>query len=378
MNITEFDKLIREFEILPKCISETTFMNICKHSRSRFEEICSRILSFYLQPSNEHGLKDLVLSSFFELVVTENPFSFYNEKISVETEAYIEGKFLDILVKGESFTLGIENKIGAELYNDLSVYKKLIEQIHKTNNYKVVLSVRKIEKEYELKKIEENGFLKIYYSDLFRVIKNNIGNYYSNANSKYVTFLFDFINTIENMSKSTIIDDPQSLFFFDNSKKIEELITQFNNHSNRVLDIQKSNIATLKDEISIKSGVTWWVWQGWDLGYAEFDKAMPRIGVESSYETHSYDPLKKFRIFITTWNLQDWNFYEKDVLKKYSRDKFFLDTQTDNRAYLHMGVIEDNNQELIVEKLYEYYSFLKELVETKKLPTTSGLAQGGV
>jgi hypothetical protein len=373
MNISEFDNLIKEFEILPKCISETTFMNICKHSGSRFEEICSRIFAFYLQPANEHGLKDLVLSSFFELITTENPFFSYNEKISVETEAYIEGKFLDILVKGESFTLGIENKIGAELYNDLSIYKKLIEQIHKTNNYKVVLSVRKIEKEYELKKIEENGFVKIYYSDLFRVIKNNFGNYYSNANSKYVTFLFDFINTIEDMSKSTVIDDPQSLFFFDNSKKIEELIAQFNNHTNRVLDLQKSNIATLRDEISKKSSVAWWAWQGWDLGYAEFDKTLPRIGVESSYLTHDYDPLKKFRIFITTWNLRDWSFYEEDVLKKYSRDKYFLDTQSDNRAYLHMDVIEDNNQELIVEKLYEYYTFLRELVESKKLPTTRGL-----
>lgn len=282
----------------------------------------------------------------------------------------MKASFWTFLVKGESFALGIENKIGAELYNDLSIYKKLIEQTHRTNNYKVVLSVRKIEKEYELKKIEENEFDKIYYSDLFRVIKNKLGSYYSNANSRYVTFLFDFINTIENMSKSTVIDDPQSLFFFDNSKKIEELITEFNGHTNRVLDVQKSSIATLRDEISKKSSVAWWAWQGWGLGYAEFDKTMPRIGVESSYLTHDYDPLKKFQIFITTWNLRDWSFYEEDVLKKYSREKYF----SDNKACLRMDIIEDNNQELIIEKLYEYYTFLRELVESKKLPATGGLA----
>ena len=378
MNISEFDKLIKEFEIRPKYVLETTFMNICKHSGSRFEEICSRILAFYLQPLNEHGLKDLVLSSFFELIANSNQFYAHNEKIYVETEAYIEGKWLDILVKGESFALGIENKIGAEVYNPLHIYKKLIRQSHE-NNYSAVLSVRKIEKDSELKNIEENGFMILYYNDLFQVIKNNLGRYYSNANAKYVTFLFDFINTIEDMSKSSVIDDPQSLFFFDNSKKIEDLIVQFNNHTNRVLSIQKSNIATLKDEISLKSGVEWWAWQGWDLGYAEFefDNAIPKIGIEASYETHNYDPLKKFRIFITTWNLRDWSFYEKDVLKKYNGENYILDTKTNNRAYLHMPVIENNDQESIIAKLYEYYVFLKELVEEKNSLQQTNCIHGG-
>lgn len=365
MNISEFDKLIREFEVLPQIVSETTFMNICKHSRSRFEEICSRILAFYLQPLNEHGLKDLLLSSLFEIMGVTNEYKMYNEKLFIETEAYIEGKFLDILVKGDSFALGIENKIGAEVYNPLDVYKKLIELNHK-NNYKVVLSVRKIEKKHELKNIERNEFSIIYYNDFFQIVKNNLGNYYSTANSKYITFLFDFINTIENMSRSTVIEDPQSIFFFDNSKKLEELITQFNNHKNRIWDIQKSSIATLRDEISQKTGVKWWAWQDWDLGYNDFDKNKPRIGIESNYETFNYDPLKKFKIFITTWNLKDWSFYEADVLKKYSDEKYKLDTKTRNRAYLHMDVIENNNQELIVEKLDEYYIFLKELVESRK------------
>jgi len=365
MNTSEFDQLIREFEILPKNISETTFMNICKHSGSRFEEICSRILAFYLQPSNEHGLKDLVLSSFFELIPNTNPFNAYHERISVEREAYKEGKFLDILVTGKYFALGIENKIGAEVYNPLHIYKKLLREKHE-NNYGVVLSVRKIEKENERKNIAENGFKILSYEDLFRVVKDKLGRYYSNANSKYVTFLFDFIKTIEDMSISTFFEDPQSKFFFDHSGKIEVLIDQFNNHTNRVLDVRKSNIATLKDKISSKSGVEWWAWEGWDLGYSEFDKTMPRIGVEASYETHNYDPLQKFRIFITTWNLADWRFYEEDVLKKYSGEKYPLDT-TDNRARLLVDVVENNHQESIVEKLYEYYTFLSELVEYKKL-----------
>lgn len=360
MDILEFDKLIREFEALPKTISEITFMNICKYPGSRFEEICSRILAFYLQPSNEHGLKDLVLSSLLE-IITENKYKLHSEQFSVSTEVYIEEKYLDILVKGDSFAIGIENKIGAEVYNPLDIYRKLIELSH-SNNYKIILSHRKIEKEYELKKIKENGFKIIYYGDFFRVIKNNLGSYYSNASSKYITFLFDFINTMES---NTVINEPQSKFFFDNAEKIEDLITKFNRHTNDVFEMQKSQIAILCHKISEKSGVKWWIYEGWDLGYGEFDKDKPRIGIESNYETSDYNPLKKFRIYITAWNLKDWAFYEGDILKKYGREKYFLDTNTRNRAYLHMEVIEDDNQDMIVEKLYEYYIFLKELVAEK-------------
>lgn len=363
MNTSEFDKLIREFGALPQTISETTFMSICKHSGSRFEEICSRILAFYLQPSNEHGLKSLVLSSLLE-IITENKYKLHSGQFSVETEAYIDGKYLDILVKGDSFAIGIENKIGAEVYNPLDAYRKLIELSH-VNNYKVILSFRKIVKEYELKNIKENEFTIIYYDDLFRVLKNNLGRYYSNANAKYITFLFDFINTIEGMSNNTVINDSQSIFFFDNSEKIEDLIAKFNRHNDKILEMQKNNIAILSDKISEKSGVKWWAWQGWDLGYGEFDNNKPRIGIEASYEISDYDPLKKFRVYITAWNLKDWAFYEGDILKKYSREKYFLDTNTQNRAYLYMESIEDNNQDMIIEKLYEYYIFLKELVDQK-------------
>jgi hypothetical protein len=53
---------------------------------------------------------------------------------------------------------------------------------------------------------------------------------------------------------------------------------------------------------------------------------------------------------------------------EYSSEKYEL-KKRDNKTYLHMDVIydnKDNYQELIVEKLKEYYDFLKELVETKQ------------
>ena len=121
MNIIDLEKLLKEFELLPKNLPRITFMEICRHSRSRFEEICSRVLAFYLQPTNEHGLQDLLLKSILEIVNSKDD-SYYSESVNVETEAFIENASLDILVRGETFVLGIENKINAELYNPLHLY----------------------------------------------------------------------------------------------------------------------------------------------------------------------------------------------------------------------------------------------------------------
>lgn len=363
MNTKNFEELLRKFESFPQSKMETTFMEICRHSKSRFEEICSRIMAFYIQPSNEHGLQDLMLKSLFEIIDNDYK-SFYDEEIVVETEAHEDGKSLDILVRGTTFVLGIENKIGSEVYNPLEVYKKLIDQFKK-KSYRIVLSMRRITKNYELENIKKNDFSIVYYEQLFMALKNNIGNYYSGANSKYVTFLFDFIKTIENMAKSTIIDDPQSIFFFENEKELDTLVKEYNKHKERVLNLQKREIVSLRDEISAKTGVQWWAWQDWDLGYGEFDKNKPRIGIESSYEAQDHDPLKRFRIFITTWNLKDWYFYEEEILKRYPKDKYYLDVNTANRAYLHMDVVLDNDQAEIVKRLEEYYNFLKEIVASK-------------
>ena len=73
---------------LPKTIKEPTYLEICKYPRRRFEEICSRLLCFYIAPKNEHGFNDLFLSSLLELLATE--------KISFKDEQKIRHKLFDI------------------------------------------------------------------------------------------------------------------------------------------------------------------------------------------------------------------------------------------------------------------------------------------
>jgi hypothetical protein len=363
MDIQSLENLINEFEKLPKIISQPTYLEICRYPRSRFEEICSRILCFYFDPSNEHGFNELFLDSLFELL-TKTKIHYRNNQIKVINEENSEGKRLDILIHSPNFVIGIENKINAPIYNPLEIYKNRIELYNNEAIFKVVLSVRKITDKAELLKISNNGFVLFTYSELFHKIKKNTGKYITQGNQKYLTYMYDFIQTIENMNGDTFENNKLSLFFSNNSEKIDELSKLYAKYKQRTLDIQKDRIAELKQKIISQSiDQAWWIYDGWDLGYNSFNKNTdkPIIGLESSYKTSNNNPLGVFRIYITTWKIKDYKPYESELFRLFPNNH--LDKTTDDRVYLHMDVIEDDNEVVILEKLAFYYNILFDIVK---------------
>jgi hypothetical protein len=359
MNIDKALKLFEEFKRMPKHTFEPTFLEVCRYPKRRFEEICSRILSFYFNPTKEHNLRDLFLRSLFELL-NRTDIRYQDEQIKIVTEDNADGKRIDLLIQCPDFVIGIENKITASLYNPLEIYKKRIEEYKIENAIKLVLSLEKITKKEEIERINNNGFVAVTYSDFFETVKRNIGQYISSCNQKYLTHLFDFIQTIENMKSQNPLDRKLEEFFFDNTNELEQLINLYNSHKERILNIQKATISDLKEQISVLTGVKWWAWQDWDLGYNSFNQDKPRIGIESSFKAGKHDALAEFRIYITTWSLKDWLPYEKILATKFP-DKF-LD-KVNNRVYLHVDVIDGGNEELILQKLKEYYDLLSEVTK---------------
>jgi len=360
MNIDNAFEILDKFKELPKNYPESTFLEITHYPKRRFEEICSRILSFYFNPTKEHKLNDLFLNSLFEALNINN-IIFRNDQIRIVTEDNAEGKRIDLVIYSPDFIVGIENKINASLYNPLDAYKRRLEEYSIDKTIKIVLSLNKITKKSEKELIKKNDFVSITYFDFFEKIKMNIGEYISTCNQKYLTHLFDFIQTIENMKTTNKIDKRISDFFYDNSSDIDELISSYKNYKEYILNQHKNKISELKEIISEKTGVDWWAWQGWDLGYNSFDETKPRIGIESSFKDVKNNPLGEFRIYITTWKMKDWVPYEKELLEKFPNNT--LD-KVNNRVYLHLDIINGDDEELIIKKLNEYYNVLEVL--TKK------------
>lgn len=358
-----FEHLIDEFDKLPKIVIESTYLELCKYPGSRFEEICSRLLSFYFNPNNEHGFNDLFLTCFLQLIAPKQEITYQNRQVEVITELNSEGKRLDILIKSPDMVIGIENKINARVYNPLDLYSRQIDLYHKTNVFKVVLTVRVIKDVNEKRLIRENNFIVISYIEFFSKIKQDIGQYISQANQKYLLFLYDFIQTIENMTGDTHNNNKLSTFFASNSEKIENLIQLYNQYNQRILNVQKERITTLLQVIKLTTNNPKWdAWQGWDLviGSESVDSSKPRIGIEASYEIANNNPLAKFRIYFTAWKIKDFELYEDYLVKHFPNQ--FLDKTKNNRVYLHMDIIHGDDESLIIEKLAGYYHLLQKML----------------
>ncbi len=369
-----FKEILIKFSKIPIPEDETTFLDLCHYSGERFEEICSRILEFYFQPNNKHGFGNLWFRSLCQLIGIECNDE-YDMKTRTEEYTYGAGeksKKIDIVIETPSVVIAIENKIGAMLYNPLDVYKEHVDKIYeKKQERKLVVLTAHILSGQEIRKAEQYGFKIINYLHLFRTVKSLIGDYMYKGNQKYLVYMLDFIRTVENranMAKQNELDK----FFYTHKGDIEQLFAQFSEWKSRIMNEQKPIISDLYTKIQqLTEDTAWWVYQGWDLGRSFKDKTPYRIGIESNFAETSNNPIGEYHIYITTWNLNCWTPYESDILKRYPG--YYLDKgekNSSNRVYYHMPVIErahyDSNEnyfEVILNRLQEYYQFLKSLSE---------------
>ena len=242
--MTELQKLIDDFNALKiKERSGLTFLEIAKCPH--LENVWSNILAFYFNPNNEHNLYDLILNSVFETAGNKVTISNF-KNIRVRTEYPTDlGNRIDIVVFADNFILGVENKVNADLHNDLADYSNTIEGLAKPQSlpaYKIVLSKNKA--------TTTNGFTNIIYSDLIRNIKKNIGDFTAYSDTKYLIFLFDFLKNIENNINSQSMADNLEVinFFHNNIDKVNRLLEYHNKFNSDLIQKLNSIHSNVKQE----------------------------------------------------------------------------------------------------------------------------------
>lgn len=352
----KFQTIIRDFLKIPKIETAPTWLEICRYPQCRFEEICSRILAFYFNPKAEHGMKDLWISAFLSAIGKPDWYD-YRHNISINTEEYADGKRIDITVIADDYVIAIENKITANLYNPLDIYKKHISKTYPDKKQAlVVLSMKPILNIYSL---TENSFQRCSYNGLFKEVNGSIGNYISTANQKYLTFMIDFMNTINNLnSERTQVEYD---FFSKNKETIDELIKRYECYKAKIFSDQTETIARLKDTMNRLTGASWWVWQNWDLGVT-FNENGHKIGIESHFQEMGGNPIASFNACITTWRKDDWIPYREIVLKDFAEYNPFVEEPTtggnSNRIFVWIYNNTDGNLDSIINKLKEIYDKL--------------------
>ena len=300
--IETYQNLIEEFQKIPHTeIKDETFISICGFPH--YERVSSNILAFFLDTTREHNLKDLFVKSLLE-AAGFNP-NDYPTDYYAETEVITDkGNFIDILLKSDEVNIVIENKIYAELYNDLNDYYKTAKEKNKAEPIGIVLSLN-------AQKVSNKKFRLVLYSDLFKCIKSNFELFGQEANQKYKPFLDDYIENIESLNSQNKMNDKM----VELVKKQENDIVSFEKEITNIRKNMRNKVKALNRILETQiadTKSTIWAWRD-----------IPHI-LDDSVVDFSPNGDKKLDIALSGWSISIWirkNTTGKDInLAKYLAD----------------------------------------------------------
>ena len=197
-NEHQFDNLLDEFGKLPPPPDRRqTFLEIagCAHK----ENACSNILAFFLDPEKPHGLGTLFLDALARIGDIQNQETIAGN-VSVEREEHTgAGNRIDLLIQSDSHAILIENKIWAPIGNPFDDYAAHLDSLPQATKLKFLLT-REPSSEGA-----DDGFRNITHEQLVKGIRGLLGHYVARADTRYLTFMLDFLNTLDNLQGGMVM-----------------------------------------------------------------------------------------------------------------------------------------------------------------------------
>ncbi|MCU0796508.1 MAG: PD-(D/E)XK nuclease family protein [Akkermansiaceae bacterium] len=265
--MNDYLNLLLDFQSLPREAKARTFMEVS--GQAHYENVASNILAFYLDPKEEHGMKDLLLSAFLEMVrdwqksnsMPEIPETKIPETVSITREHPAEdNKRIDLVIDCEAFTIGIENKIYHWEANDFVNYARVLDALgdRKAITLKTVLGLHA----EAWKPLPPGGFLRFTYAQLWTQVRSSLGLYLPQANPKWVTYLIDFMETTSRLTGESPSNKEFTDFFLKHTDTIEQLVADRQTLLNRLDGYNYALESNLKDDLAKHECIKKvWVWQ---------------------------------------------------------------------------------------------------------------------
>lgn len=212
-----------------------TFMEVAGVERR--EVTVSRVLAFLLDSGAEHGLGDLWLSSLLSAAsftdARFDPGALQTSPSSCSTEVVTENVDrdlrIDVVAETPDLVLGIENKIGASLYNDLEAYADQVKDMAGDRTPLLVtltLHDETLATAQWSERCEALGvtLTNITYGVLFERVKEGMGDAMLSADREWLGYALDFMKTIENLGEARMQFDTELFAFMsENGPEIELL-----------------------------------------------------------------------------------------------------------------------------------------------------------
>ena len=227
--------LFLEYLQIPEpTVAEPSFLQIVR--RSRDENMLSNILAYYAQSSHPHGFGCLLANSFIQLIAPQ-------ELQASHAEVYREyatghGR-LDLVIRTDFCTIGIEHKIDAALYNDLEDYRRTLINDFGEPLYCMVLSV-------EEKQTGHPDWCSVTYRQLWQRVRAQLGLYLNSSNLHHLPQLFSVIEHTEKLNMNTDLNDKER-FLLAHYSQFRQLISSINELENKFLS-KASNVYNLLEE----------------------------------------------------------------------------------------------------------------------------------
>jgi len=186
------------------------------------ENMWSDIYSFFFNTEEEHGLNDLFIRSFEQLIGIET--HFLNDFKIVREYVAESNKRIDLLMtdRDKPRAIIIENKVFHSLDNDLNLYNRTVQKNGYNDVKVIVLGLKK----YALKgkrtnEISHDNLFSITHIDLLKQVMSNLSSYEDGANPHHLYLLQEFYKNIKNI---TNMIDQEELAFFCHEGNMEKII----------------------------------------------------------------------------------------------------------------------------------------------------------
>ena len=158
----DYEALLDRFQVLPGRVERPrTFMEIARYPH--YENVCSNILAFFMDPEESHGLGTLVLDALTSAGNITTADQGVGGNVSVEREVVTrDGNRIDILITSYDHAILVENKIYASVINPFDDYAAYLDKIAGARrNDKILLTLYPTNagRDWDFKNLTHEGFV---------------------------------------------------------------------------------------------------------------------------------------------------------------------------------------------------------------------------
>ena len=201
-----------------------TFMEVAGYPH--YENVCSNILAFFFDPGKPHGLGTLFLDAVARVGCIEDQAGAAGGNVQVDREVRTRaGNFIDIFIQSDSSAILIENKIFAGYdANPFADYAEHLDSLpEQLDKHKLLLTLTPVGES-----TERYGFLNITHGQLVEKIRGLLGDYVGSADTRYLTFVLDFLNTLDYLQGGMVMNPEFIHFLASRSGDVGDFLKEIN------------------------------------------------------------------------------------------------------------------------------------------------------